>query len=293
MFFAPAAEELKADPISNVTPAIEDISGETLSGEAASGTVQTHRGSLSGSPSNSPDHSSVNGHAVVSLADTDAPHIASEALSPPASEEMPRRVNPHGQRKIHRSLLPVRRRNRRPQARRLPRWLTLTPLPSWPDNRLIRICLATMARICRLRLPTRCPHTTPMGQSRRRQPRSAKGRHALRRHRKRCCPNWRWWIRKMIPATCSNRSQAQRLRLPPQISPNRGLRAKSPRHCRKAGTLCGSSRSARVHERAQRGRTARPLHVTVNRRPSAALSKAVLPNRCRKSVAVRSLILYE
>ena len=86
--FAPAAEELKADPISNVTPAIEDISGETLSGEALLDGADTP-GQPAGSPSDSPDHSSVNGHAVVSLADTDAPHIASEALSPPASEEMP------------------------------------------------------------------------------------------------------------------------------------------------------------------------------------------------------------
>ena len=86
--FAPAAEELKADPISNVTPAIEDISGETLSGEALLDGADAP-GQPAGSPSNSPDHSSVNGHAVVSLADTDAPRIASEALSPPASEEMP------------------------------------------------------------------------------------------------------------------------------------------------------------------------------------------------------------
>jgi len=86
--FAPAAEELKDDAISNVTPAIEDISGETLSGEALPDDAAAP-GQPAGSPSDSPDHSSVNGHAVVSLADTDAPHIASEALSPPASEEMP------------------------------------------------------------------------------------------------------------------------------------------------------------------------------------------------------------
>lgn len=86
--FAPAAEELKDDAISNVTPAIEDISGETLSGEALLDGADTP-GQPACSPSDSPDHSSVNGHAVVSLADTDAPHIASEALSPPASEEMP------------------------------------------------------------------------------------------------------------------------------------------------------------------------------------------------------------
>ncbi len=86
--FVPAAEELKDDPISNVTPAIEDISSETLSGEALLDGADTP-GQRAGSPSDSPDHSSVNGHAVVSLADTDAPHIASEALSAPASEEMP------------------------------------------------------------------------------------------------------------------------------------------------------------------------------------------------------------
>ena len=86
--FAPAAEELKDDAISNVTPAIEGVSGETLSGEALLDGADTP-GQPAGSPSDSPDHSSVNGHAVVSLADTDAPHIASEALSPLASEEMP------------------------------------------------------------------------------------------------------------------------------------------------------------------------------------------------------------
>lgn len=86
--FAPAAEELKDDAISNVTPAIEGVLGETLSGEALPDDAAAP-GQPAGSPSDSPDHSSVNGHAVVSLADTDAPHIASEALSPPASEEMP------------------------------------------------------------------------------------------------------------------------------------------------------------------------------------------------------------
>ena len=84
--------------------------------------------------------------------------------------------------------------------------------------------------------------------------------------------------RKTIPATCSSRSRHSAFD-PRRISVSE---QNFRRHRRKAGTLCGGSRSARVHGLAQRRGTARPLHLTVNRRPSAALSKAVLPNRCSK-----------
>ena len=86
--FVPAAEELKDDAISNVTPAIEDISSETPSGEALPDDAEAPA-QPAGSPRDSSDHSSVNGRTVVTLAQTDAPHIPSEALLSPDSETIP------------------------------------------------------------------------------------------------------------------------------------------------------------------------------------------------------------
>lgn len=82
------AKDLKDDAISNVTPASEGVSGETPSGETLPDGADTPE-QPAGSPGDSPDHSSVNGHAIVLLADTDTPHIPSELLSPPDSEAMP------------------------------------------------------------------------------------------------------------------------------------------------------------------------------------------------------------
>ena len=85
-----AAEGPMHDAVSHATPASEDTLSNMPSGED---TVLKSADTPAQPPWDfrdaSPDHSSVNGHAIVSVLDADSPHIASDAASSPEPEAEP------------------------------------------------------------------------------------------------------------------------------------------------------------------------------------------------------------